>query len=164
MDTRLFSVSARPIVCTGARRRSVAVALVEREVRVAEDDRVGAGELGAQALETTSLRARVVDDPDPCALGLEDDAIGQLGADLGNVDVAVHGNERGADRRDLGKRLGAGEVARVDDRVGAREVVDARLRKAARPARHVGVGNERDPHALEVDDAENQQQEERADQ
>jgi hypothetical protein len=68
-----------------------------------------------------------VDDPNPRALGLEDEALGQLGADLGHVDVAVHGNERGADRLDLVERLGTGEVARMDDRVGGGQVVDARI-------------------------------------
>jgi hypothetical protein len=119
---------------------------VQRQVGVAEDDRVGIGEAGAEALDPALRGAGVVDDRDRRPLGVEADGLGQLAAELGAVDVSLHGDD-GADLAQLGEHARLVEVSRVDDQVGVAELREAAIRKPARPPRHVGVGDDREPHA-----------------
>jgi hypothetical protein len=113
---------------------------------VAEHDRVGVREAAAHALEAPSRGARVVDHRDQHALGANKARRGQAHHDRGLVDVAVHRVQRRADRRDLLEHVRADEVARVEDRVGGGEVVEARVRDRAGAAGQVRVGDDGQQH------------------
>ena len=69
--------------------------LMQRQVRVAEDHRVGLGEAPAHPAEPPLGRAGVVQDRDRGAAGLERGDRRQRFAHLGVVDVAVHGDHGG---------------------------------------------------------------------
>jgi hypothetical protein len=84
-----------------------------------------------------------VHEPDPHRLDLDDAALGERGPQCRLVHVPVDGLDR-RDRRELPQHRGGGDVARVEDQVGAPEFSEARLRQAPRPARQVRVGDDGD--------------------
>lgn len=124
-----------------------AIALVERQVRVPEEDRVGAGKPPPQAGEAPASRPGVVDQRDPDALRLDRPLGWQLAPELGVVDVAVDREDRPAERFELGEHGPGAEVAEVDDSVGRAKLFHAPLRQAARPLRKMRVGDDRQAHA-----------------
>ena len=75
--------------------------LVQRDVRVAEDDGVGVGEARAQAVEPAGRRAGVVDHRDPRAVRLDDARLGEPRRQRRLVDVAVHRADGRAERLEL---------------------------------------------------------------
>ncbi len=77
--------------------KAVRCLVVQRQVRVAEDDGVGAREAAAHALEAAGCGAGVVDDGDACAVGVE------LGGLRQGV-VAPRGRRRSRGRRSLAER------------------------------------------------------------
>ena len=63
------------------------------------------------------------------------------------VDVAVHAVDRRPEPpASILQHLDAHEVAGVQDQVGGAQLGDAARRQRPRAARHVGVGDDRDPH------------------
>ena len=113
---------------------------------MAEDDRVGVGEAPAQPREPAVGGAAVVGHDDPRALRLDDAHRGQPHRHLDVVDVAADGVDRRPERLQLREHRERDEIPGVEDRVGGAEPLDAGGRERARPARHVGVADDREPH------------------
>jgi hypothetical protein len=88
-------------------------------------------------------RARVVDEPDPKALGLDDLLGRQDAAERRVVHVPVDGLD-GAELAQIFEHGGGREVADVEDEIGGLEEAEALVGKPPRAARQVGVADERD--------------------
>jgi ribosome-associated protein len=124
-------------------------ALVEGQVRVAEDHRVGVREAAAKTCEPALCRPRVVDHADSGASRFDDGLARQAPPQTGRVHVAVHRAEGWAKRLDRHEYLFAYEIPRVDDQVGAAHQLERAPGHRAWPARHVRVGQDRYQHRRE---------------
>ena len=60
------------------------------------------------------------------------------------VDVAVDGRDGRPERLELVQHGDGGDVARVQDQVGGAQSGDAGVREPPRPARQMGVGDDRE--------------------
>ena len=115
-------------------------------MRVAVGDEVAARKPGPEPFVPPRPRPRVVDEPDSEALGVDDEAIGELLAERAFVHVPVHrldvreGPKLGEDRR-------GGEVAHMEDELRPLEHADARCGKPADAVAKVRVADERDQKA-----------------
>ena len=67
-------------------------------------------------------------------------------AHVGAVHIPVHAHHRRPDRLELAEHLERREVAGVQEQVGARDPLDARIRKPPRAPRQVRVGYDGDQH------------------
>jgi hypothetical protein len=111
---------------------------------VPEDDGLGVRKAPAQARQTAFGRAGIVSDCEGPPTNLDLECGGERTLQLWLVDIAMHGVDDRAERLHLLQYGGGREVARVDHRLGCRERLDAALRQAAAPLRHVGVGEDGD--------------------
>ena len=119
---------------------------VQRDVRVAEHDRVGVGEAFAHSLEPPGRRAGVMDHPDPDACQLHGPPLREPHLQLPAVDVSPHPVDRRTERLEVFQHLQLHEVAGVQDRVRLLEPLHARVGQPARPARQMRVRDHRDDH------------------
>src|SRR5919112_1222991 len=96
---------------------AVVALLVQRHVRMAEHDDVGAlAEARPHPPEATGARSRVVHHPDAGALGLYHALLREQPAQLHAVHVAVHAEDGRADCLELAKHLEGREIARVKEK------------------------------------------------
>jgi hypothetical protein len=123
---------------------AVVVLLVQRDVAVAEDDDVVVGEPATHAGQAAVAGARVVDDADPDTGDGHAELVGEPALEVPVV-VAQDDVDGRADGLQLVERVGVAEVAGVDDRRGALEVVDDRGGEPASALGEVGVAQEGDP-------------------
>ena len=121
--------------------------LVERDVRVPEDDEVG-GREAARAAGPCGPGAGPLSwiIPMRSALELDLERLGRtpLG-DLGHV-VVAHDDVHRRERREQVEDVGGADVPGVQDDVGRLEVREQRRRAGLPVARRVGVGDDEDPH------------------
>jgi hypothetical protein len=121
--------------------------LVQRHVGVAEDDDVGLGEPGSQALQAALRRACVVDHTQNYVLELERDLLGQLAAKLRTVDVAVNGGD-GSQLTQVHEHGWSAEVSRVDDQVRRQQGVQTWIGKTAVAAREMCIRDQSESDQL----------------
>ena len=140
--------------CAAALRRTAGVedlevpaSLVERQVRVAEEDPVHLGEPPTQPLEPPPRGAGVVDQREAHSLALDHLLGGQELPQLAAVHVPVNRLDGRADRAEVIEDAALAEVAEVDDEVRALELGDAAAWELPADTRHVGVAEDRDPQA-----------------
>lgn len=88
-------------------------------------------------------RPGIVDQPDPQSLGFDDGTLGKLGAKGGHVHVPAH-RRHGGERPQILQDESTGEIAYVQDEIGALEQPEALVREAARASRQVRITDERD--------------------
>jgi hypothetical protein len=112
-------------------------------MRVAVDNGLAPRKRGRQSLLTTDGGARHVHHPDSNLLDLDDPALGQNLTKLRLVHVPPHGFDRG-ELLQLLEHPERHEVAGVQDQVGLPQPTEALRRQSTHPARHVGVGDDRD--------------------
>jgi hypothetical protein len=117
--------------------------LVERHVRVSEEDSVGVGKPSAHPLQAASRPAGVVQQSDNHPVEIERYLFWQLAPQLGAVDVPVDRGDR-SEVLELQEHLSLAEVAEVDDQVGGGELRDASVRQATGASRQMGVGDQRE--------------------
>ena len=122
-------------------------ALVQRQVRVAEHDRVGVREAPPQLPEPPCRGPAVVREHDPRARRLHEPHRGQPHPHRRLVHVAVNGVQRRAERLEQLEHLDRHEVAGVQDRVGGAEPRHACLRQRARASGHVRIADDRELQA-----------------
>ncbi len=147
---------ATPIVCSGARRRSVgepglkswksSFVLVQRQVRVAEDDGVGVREAVAHPAQAPVPRAGVVDHRDPGPARLDDPRQREPCLHLRAVHVPAHGVQRRTEPLERLEHLDLDQVTGVQDRVRGGHQLDRARRDDALSARQVGVADDRESH------------------
>ena len=142
-----LSTRISPIVCLGARRRSVGLPGLRIwkpsgacswsgmwEWPKTTDVRAVA-EAAAHPLEAAGARAGVVDHRDPRAVRLHHPLLRQQPAQVGAVHVPVHAHHRRPDRLQLAEHLERREVAGVQEQVGgSRSARRTPPAAAARPA------------------------------
>ena len=148
---------ASPIVCAGARLRSVGEpGLKMWKPRACscsgrcEWPNTTASASGKRRRRRASRpvgRPAVVGHHDPRALRLDDAHRRQPQAHLRLVDVAVHRVDRRPERLQQLEHLERDQVARVQDRVGGAQPRHARLRQRARAPGHVRVADDRELQA-----------------
>jgi hypothetical protein len=133
----------------GVEYLEVVLVLVERDVRVAENDRVGVREPEPKASEPAAGRPGIVDDPERHAARQRDHALGsEATAQLERVHVSEHGLDPRPDRLDLGERFLGHDVAAVHDQVAAGKAFDADGRQLAPSTGHVRVRDDADQHRV----------------
>jgi hypothetical protein len=125
--------------------KAVGRPLVQRDVRVAEDDGGAAGEGPAHPLEPALRGSRVVDHPECAARRLDHAPLGQPRLQRRLVDVAADGQDGRAQRRERVEDLRGGDVAGVQDEVGAAQEGDRSLGQPPRAPRQVRVRDQSDP-------------------
>ena len=113
------------------------------EMGVAVGDDVTARERGAQPLVPSVTRARVVNEAEAKALGLDDPLGGKRPAKRGLVHVPVDGLD-GAVLTQLLEHGGGGEVADMKDQLRRIEKAETVVGKSSPAVRQVRVADERD--------------------
>jgi hypothetical protein len=105
----------------------------------------GAGrEQLAQSRRALRRRSGVVDHPDPRRGDLDDPPLRQRGRELGVVRVAVDAEGGWSERLERPPDAERGDVAAVEEQVGADAELHATGRERPRAARQVRVGDDRD--------------------
>ena len=133
--------------------KAVVPALVQRHVRVPEDERLGAARRSAPAC----ARAGRCAGPASCSIAMRAPpasttrSAGSSSPQLGAVDVAVHADERRADRLELAQHAAVEKSPACSSRSAAAIRRDALVREPAGTARQVGVGDDRDQHRRSTD-------------
>ncbi len=146
--------SHRVVRCPASLRRAARVEdlkaigrpLVQRNVGVAEDDRIGLREAAFHPLEAPGRRSGVMNDPDLRLLRPHEFGLRERRPHVGVIDVAVDGDHPRPERLEITEHRQAHEVPRVDDEIGCPQPRDARVRERSLSAREVGVRDDRDVH------------------
>jgi hypothetical protein len=126
---------------------AVACDLVQRKVRVAEHDRVGAfTEAAPQPLEAPPPRTGIVDQGDAGAADIDDPLRGQEPPQLRAIHVPVHADDRWPDRLELPQYLYRDEVAGMKQEVGRGNALEACIGESTCAAWEVGVSDCGDEH------------------
>ena len=119
--------SARSVGEPGLRIQTLPWRVDLREVRVAVDDGVAAGEAPHEPFLRAPPRAGDVGHPDARAARLDDELLRQQLADGRLVGVAEDGVDRRAERAQLLEHRQRRDVAAVEDQVGGAQPLEARL-------------------------------------
>jgi hypothetical protein len=120
---------------------------VQRKVRVAEHDRVGAvAEAAPQPLEAAPPRTGVMDQGDAGATNVHDPLRGQEPPQLRAVHIPVHADDRRPDGLELPQDLDRDEVAGVKQEVGGGDALEASIGESACATGEVRVSNYGDEH------------------
>jgi hypothetical protein len=116
--------------------------LDERQVRVAEDDRIAPREPPDEPLLPAGGRTRDVHHPDPDLLDLENELLREQLPQRRLVGVPVHRLHRRSDRAQLLQHRHGREVAPVKDQVGPAQRLQTDLGEPSGSPREVRVGDD----------------------
>ena len=107
-------------------------------------------EAAAHSRQPAAARPGIVNHADANTIGLHDALLGEPFPQRWRIYVAVHGNHGWAECLQLVEHVFLHEVTSMQEQVGPANPLDALAGQASPPARHVGVGDDRDEHRLSM--------------